>query len=153
MTEESAITEELKSLLGVEAEPEVWEVEKGHIIKFAQAIGDPNPLWNDERYAGKSRHGSIIAPPTFFIDNGVIRFVDVLMNVKCPLTRLLNGGTEIEYYVPIKPGDKITTITKLADMQEKVGGSGRLLLLTVEVTFTNQKGEMVARCKDTFIKR
>ena len=140
-------------MLGVEAKPEVWEVEKGHIIKFAQAIGDPNPLWNDEEYASKSRYGSIIAPHTFFIDNGVIKFVDILMTVKCPLTRLLNGGTEIEYYVPIKPGDKITTVAKLADIQEKVGGSGRLLLLTVEVTFTNQRGELVARCKDTFIKR
>ena len=153
MSEESAITEELKSLLGVESEPEVWDVEKGHIIKFAQAIGDPNPLWNDEEYASKSRYGSIVAPPIFFIDEGLTKFVDVLMNVKCPLPSMLNGGSEIEYYVPIKPGDKITTVAKLIDMQEKVGGSGRLLLLTVEVTYTNQKGELVARCRNTFIKR
>jgi len=153
MSEESAITEELKSLLGVASEPEVWEVEKGHIIKFAQAIGDCNPLWNDEEYASKSRYGSMTAPPVFLIDEGLIKYVDVLMNVKCPLTRLLNGGTEIEYYVPLKLGDKITTVAKLIDMQEKVGGSGRMLLLTVEVTYTNQKGEMVARCKNTFIKR
>ena len=153
MTEESVITEELRNLLGVEAEPEVFEVEKGHIMKFAEAVGDPNPLWNDTKYARGARYGSIIAPPIFLIDEGLTRFADKLMNMKCPLPRTLNGGTEVEYYKPMKPGDSITTVAKLVDIQEKVGGSGKLLFLIVEVTYQNQKGELVAKCRNTFIRR
>ena len=153
MTEESAITEELRNLLGVEAEPEVFDVERGHIMKFAQAVDDPNPIWNDMEYAHGARYGSIIAPPLFLIDEGLTKFVDRLMNVKCPLPSMLNGGTEIEYYQPMKPGDSITTVAKLVDLQEKVGRSGNLLFLIVEVNYKNQKGELVAKCRNTFIRR
>ena len=41
MAEESLITPELKELLGKELPPERFEVEKGHIRRFAQAVGDP----------------------------------------------------------------------------------------------------------------
>ncbi|MCE2465561.1 MAG: MaoC family dehydratase N-terminal domain-containing protein [Dehalococcoidia bacterium] len=40
--------------IGVESPPQVLEVEKGAIIRFAQAIGDPNPMWNDESEARRS---------------------------------------------------------------------------------------------------
>jgi len=42
-------------------------------------------------------------------------------------------------------GDKITALGKLVDAQVKEGKSGKMLLLTGEVTYTNQKGELVAR--------
>jgi acyl dehydratase len=35
------------------------------IRKFADGIGDSNPLWNDEEYAQKTRYGSIVAPPSW----------------------------------------------------------------------------------------
>ena len=34
------------------------------IRKFADGIGDPNPLWSDEEYARKTRYGSMTAPPS-----------------------------------------------------------------------------------------
>ncbi len=46
--------EELKSKIGVEWPPLVYEIEKGMLRRFAQAVGDPNPLWQDEEYAAKS---------------------------------------------------------------------------------------------------
>ena len=52
-TEESVITAAMKETIGVESEPITHEVEKGAIIKFAQAIGDRNPAYPD------------VAPPTF----------------------------------------------------------------------------------------
>ncbi|MDA1349146.1 MAG: MaoC family dehydratase N-terminal domain-containing protein, partial [Chloroflexi bacterium] len=59
------LTPEMRAAIGSESEPVTWEVEKGEIIRFAQAIGDPNPVYSDEAAARKSRHGGIIAPPTF----------------------------------------------------------------------------------------
>src|SRR4030043_367459 len=35
------------------------------ILKFAQGIGDTNPLWTDSEYAQKTRYGTIVAPPSW----------------------------------------------------------------------------------------
>ena len=35
------------------------------IKKFADGIGDPNPLWSDAEYARKTRYGNIVAPPSW----------------------------------------------------------------------------------------
>ena len=123
MTEESVITEELEGMVGVEAEPEVFKVEAGHIRRFAEAVGDPNPLWSDVEYGTRSRYGSIIGPPLFLIDAGMIKMGDRLMQVKCPLPGFLNAGTEVEFYQPMKVGDEITTVAKVTDLQEKTGKS------------------------------
>ena len=65
----------------------------------------------------------------------------------------INGGTELDFYRPMNVGDTITTVAKLADVKEKVGKSGSMIFLTVEVSYTNQMGELVVRCRNTFIRR
>ncbi len=42
-----------------------FPVEAGHIMMFARAIGDPNPIYSDAEYAAGTAVGSLIAPPTF----------------------------------------------------------------------------------------
>ena len=66
MAEESLITEEMKKVVGVVQEPIIWEVERGAIKRFAEAVGDPNPLYFDEEYAKGTRYGGIVAPPGFW---------------------------------------------------------------------------------------
>lgn len=152
MTNEESIAEEFAKLVGREAEPEVWDAEKGHIKRFSQAIGDPNPLWQDMAHAKKSRYKNIIGPPLYLIDVGLVKFVDRLVEM-APLKANINGGTELEYFKPIEAGDTITTVAKLADVQEKKGKTGSLIFLVVEVTYKNQRGDLVAKCRNTFIRR
>jgi len=152
MTSEQSIVEEFVKLVGKEQAPEVWEAGKEHIKWFAQAIGDPNPLWQDKAYAGKSRYKNIIGPPLYLIDVGLVRLVDRLVEMDS-LRANINGGTEVEYFKPIEAGDTITTVVRLADVQEKKGKTGSLIFLVVEVKYTNQRGELVAICRNTFIHR
>ena len=65
MSGESVITQQMLDAVDVESEPVTHEVEKGAIIRFAQAIGDPSPIYNDERAARSTRYGGLVAPPTF----------------------------------------------------------------------------------------
>src|SRR5689334_4198367 len=44
---------------------ERFPIEAGHIMMFARAINDPNPIYSDEAYAATTEVGGIIAPPTF----------------------------------------------------------------------------------------
>jgi len=152
MTNKESVTEEYAKLVGKEQEPEVWEVGKEHIKWFAQAIGDPNPLWRDKAFAEKTRYKNIIGPPLYLIDVGLVKLVDRLVEMD-PLRANINGGTEIEYFKPIEAGDTITTVAKLASAEEKKGKTGSLTFLVVEVKYTNQKGELVAICRNTFIHR
>jgi len=72
------------------------------ILKFADGIGDPNPLWSDGEYAKKTRYGSIIAPPSFLWAT----FSHVQFG-----WRGLGGfhsGCDIEFYKPIYLDDRIT---------------------------------------------
>ena len=43
----------------------VFAVEAGHIMLFARACGDENPIYHDADYARSTEVGGIIAPPTF----------------------------------------------------------------------------------------
>ena len=44
---------------------ERFPVESGHVLMFARAIGDPNPVYSDPEHAAGTEVGGIIAPPTF----------------------------------------------------------------------------------------
>ena len=42
-----------------------FPIEASHILMFARAINDPNPVYADADHARKTEVGGIIAPPTF----------------------------------------------------------------------------------------
>jgi acyl dehydratase len=42
-----------------------FPIEASHILMFARAINDPNPIYADAEYAARSDVGAVIAPPTF----------------------------------------------------------------------------------------
>jgi hypothetical protein len=44
---------------------ERFPIEAGHIMMFARAIADPNPVYSDAEYAATTEVGGVIAPPTF----------------------------------------------------------------------------------------
>jgi len=147
-----AIPDEIKAVIGKETEPLVTEAEKGAMIKLAAAVGDPNPLWHDEKYARGTRYGGIVASPAFI---NVFSGLGKLMGgIKVPPgfrgVRIV-GGTEVEYYHPIRPRDIITAVSKVNDVKEKSGRLGPMLIFTLETTFTNQLGQVAAKASDTAI--
>ncbi len=140
MAGESVITEELNSLLDVEFGPEVYEIEKGMLKKFAEAIDDPNPRWLEE------------SPPTFPAALVPKELLNKLFNADIPLKRLLNGSSELEYLVPIKAGDVISVTAKLTRLRQVAGAEGPTLFMFTEMTYTNQRGEVAVKGKSTYIK-
>ena len=153
MKQGSVLKNEMMQLVGVELPPVVYEVEKGAIRKFAQAIGDSNPLWQDENYAQTSRYRGIIAPPTFVTALRHEGIIELLKTIKYPLKGLLNGSSEIECFQPIRPGDIITVSAKFTNFREHEGKAGKMLFMYYEVTYKNQKGKVVAIGRNMAIRR
>jgi acyl dehydratase len=59
------VTDSLKQLIGQKEPPVVFKVEEGAIQRFAQAVGDSNPLHSDVELAAQSKWGRVMAPPGF----------------------------------------------------------------------------------------
>ena len=154
MGDETVVTDKIRNQIGKDISSVVWDIEKGAIRKVAEAIGDPNPLWQDEEYAKKTRFGGIIAPPTFLWS---LRNEEAVKWANdpdlSPVTRFLHGGTDFDLYQPVRPGDRITVTSKLVDAFEREGKSGKMLTMIEESRYTNQKGELVAKATSTLIRR
>jgi acyl dehydratase len=147
VAEGSMTADELKKLVGHTFKPVVYEVEKGAIKKLAQAIQDPNPLFQDEAYAKKTKLGSIITPPTFISSFRMTEADEWMMQLNIPQKRGVNAGVDMEFFKPIRPGDVITVSAKVTEMEVKEGKSGQMVISATERTYTNQKGEVVAKMR------
>jgi len=157
MAEGSIMNEKLQKLIGTSTEPVILKVEEGAIQRYAQAIDDPNPLFNDVGYARKSKHGRISCPPGFFGwpikgEPRLFELVGALIQAGAP-PNLLDGGVDFEFFEPIGAGDTLTMSSKIADMTEKASQSGNMLITTVENTVMNQNGDVAAVSRTKFINR
>lgn len=156
MTDGSLITEELRALIGVPSEPIVFKVEEGAIQRYAQAIGDPNPLFNDPDYAGKTGHGRLLAPPGFTgwpvkTVRSMERVFESLIKAGGP-ARILDGGVEFEFLGPIGAGDVLTATLKIAGITERETKLGKTMFTTAETTYVNQTGDVVLKSRSTLLQ-
>jgi acyl dehydratase len=156
MTNGSLITDEIRKLIGVTLDTTVFKVEEGAIQRYAQAIGDPNPLYNDPDFAGKAKYRRLLAPPGFTgwptkVGRPTEKLFAFLVKAGAP-PRILDGGIEFEFVEPIGAGDVLTATTKIAKIDERETRLGKTLFTTWESTFVDQKGSVVLRSRATIIQ-
>ncbi|GHF36308.1 acyl dehydratase [Amycolatopsis bartoniae] len=127
--------------------PHNLEAHADTIRHFAWAYGDDNPLYNDPSYGDATRWGGMIAPPLYLLTMGEDEVgplpADVRARSKGALAgvHLFNSGTEIQFYRPIRPGDRIAETVRLVDVQEKVSrfGGGKSVISYNEHTYQNRE--------------
>ncbi len=143
------LSPELRRAVGVSSAPITYLVEKGHIKRFAEAVGETNPLYLDEAPAGESVQASLIAPPTFLRVLAAADLPDIIGLV--PLKRRLDGGSEWEFFEHVKSGDSITVVAHYSDFKIRNGRNGEMLFAILETIYTDQLGRVVATQKATRI--
>ena len=156
--QELQVPEELKRYIGKIDPPHVREVEKGSIRRYADAVGNDNPLYFDEEYAKKSPYGSIIAPPGFFgwaasavaQSEGIIGLMMAL--IESGYAGILDGGMSYEFFLPVRVGDTLVASPRVKDVAAK-SGKNPMMICQFEVTYLNQNGDVVATACQTLIGR
>jgi len=131
--------ERLKARIGVDGPEVTAPVEAGHVRRFVEAIGDPNPRWTKE------------APPTFLVALAPVSLH--LADAEEYGQGWLNGGNRFEHFAPVMIGDQVTSKGRVVDVYDKAGSSGNMLFIIFETDYTNQRGELVARVRGTAIRR
>ena len=159
------ISEAIKQLIGTSGAMKYYEVEKGAVRRFAEAVDDNNPLYMDEEYARKSKYGSIIAPPGFFgwplkQTRGSPLAVDIPPELEAafekagyPLSLVLDGGMEYEFFAPIRAGDILTAVTTIRNLRERSSETGSIIVSFLDTVYHNQQGELVAKQQLMFVRR
>jgi acyl dehydratase len=143
-----------KGVIGKESPPFAVTVERGRIKAFAQAIGDDNAMYLDDRVGQASEWGDIIAPPTFmttFRDGA--DSATFLQELGTDISRVLHGEQEFELYRPIRPGETFLCRSKVLDVYEKSGRSGPMAFVVRETMVADSANELVARIRHITVVR
>jgi acyl dehydratase len=128
--------------IGATAEPWCHEATRDNIRHYAHGIGDDNPLWCDPEYAAKTKHGGILALPSFLFATSriVSGYVGGL-----PGVHAMWSGADWTWHKNVQRNDEIRTEAYLKDLVEhQTRFAGRAVQQIYHVDFFNQTGDKVA---------
>lgn len=126
-----------RSLIGTVSSPETFQVERGAIRKFAEAVGDPNPVF---------MRGEV-APPTF----------PTTFRIRIPgledvdPARFIHANEEYIYERPLRAGDLITCTRKVVDLFEKEGRLGQMTFVIAILEGRDPDGLLLFTGRSTVI--
>jgi acyl dehydratase len=138
-----------------------FPVEASHIMMFARAIGDINPVYHDAAAAKDTEAGGVIAPPSFA--QAVAQFDPDYhlrpkpgqkwfgsakgptgVDEKPASSGGLHAEQHYEYHRHVRPGDVLTVETKPGKVWEKESKRAGKLTFRERITeYRDQNGELV----------
>jgi len=128
-----------------------YEISRVKIRDFADAIGDPSPVFRDVAAAQAAGYPDVIAPPTFPIvitaAAGNRAATDPELGVNYAM--VVHGEQSFEYVRPLVAGDVVTTQTTITDIRD----AGRNTLLTNKTEFRTLDGDLVCTAYSTLVER
>ncbi|WOV84879.1 MaoC family dehydratase N-terminal domain-containing protein [Sporosarcina jeotgali] len=138
-----------KSMIGISSNPYIAEIDREHVTRFAQAIGDENPLYFDETYANDTAYKGVSVPPTFLVALGS----SVELPLKLDFKRMLHGEQEFIYHQPVRIGDRLECTMAVTDVYDRVGKSGTMQFLVLDTEMKKEDGVLAAVARNTIIYR
>jgi hypothetical protein len=129
--------EELKAKAGKSWLTLTYPIERGMVQRFVEAMGDSNPRWQGNKPE---------TPPSLLLTLGFEKVISRLLSLP---EAVLHGSTELECFEPVKVGDVITVTAKVSAVRERPPAT----FINLELEQHNQKGVLVARCKQLAVLR
>jgi acyl dehydratase len=145
------------SKIGYSFPPFPVRVEPVKLRELALAIGDPNPVYQDQQAAQAEGCEDISLPPTaatifLFWENR--RFIEQLVELGLDVTRLIHREESYEYLAPIHVGETLTGVMTVLDGSTRRGRDGSTVdLVTLRICYTNGEGLGVLKAATKLITR
>jgi acyl dehydratase len=147
-----------------------FPIELGHVMLFARAVGDPNPIYHDATYAAQTALGHVTAPPTFtealqhyipdypfrpYVGKPWIGSAAAPTGVQAPSESrpVLHAEQHFTYHRPIVVGEVLTATSRAGDEYDKQGRrGGRLIFSEVITEFRDPHGELVVTSRQVGVE-
>jgi acyl dehydratase len=128
-----------------------YEVSRVKIAEFADAIGDPNPVYRDRGAAEAAGHPDVIAPPTFAIVVSMASSSRAMADPGFGLNyaMVVHGEERFEYTRPIVAGDVLVATSTISNIRS----AGSNTLITTSTDISTQAGQHVCTAHSILVER
>ncbi len=128
-----------------------YEVSRVKIAEFADAIGDPNPVYRDRDAAQAAGHPDVIAPPTFAIVVSMASSSRAMADPGLGLNyaMVVHGEQRFEYARPVVAGDVLVATSTISNIRS----AGSNTLITTSTDISTQAGEHVCTAHSILVER
>jgi acyl dehydratase len=140
-----------RSLVGKEYPALSLTVERDHVTRFAESVGEDEAVFTDADAARAAGYPEQLAPPTFVTTMQIMASALVAADQDLGLdyTRVLHGGQEYRWRRPVHVGDELRAVPRIADISGRVP----MEFIVVESEITDAAGETVVVARTTLISR
>ncbi|HEX8100172.1 MAG TPA: MaoC family dehydratase N-terminal domain-containing protein [Actinomycetota bacterium] len=140
-----------QALKGKEYQEVSFAVERDRVVQFADAIGDPNPVFREPEAAKAAGFGEQVAPPTFVTVMQILTSGQVVLDQELGLNYALvvHAEQEYEWHRPVRVGDVLSAVPRIADIYAK----GPNEFLVIEADIKDASGESVVLARTTLLSR
>ena len=141
-----------QSFIGKQYPPtEPYEVGREKIREFADAVGDPNPVYRDRAAAQALGYPDVIAPPTFPIVLTMRAATQVVFDAQLGLdySRVVHGEQRFTYRRPVRAGDELVVVVTVDNIRSTAGND----ILTTRGEVSTVAGEHVVTARSTLVAR
>ncbi len=137
-----------KNAVGRTTPPMLNEVEKGAIRRFAESLGDYNPIYYDEEYAQASGFPNVVAPPTFVVSftTGVGPARAARRAAAQPARRRAVASSTSG---PSSPATGCSSSSRVAEVNERPSATGKMEVAVLEDEGRDEDGKLVYRARRT----
>jgi acyl dehydratase len=130
-----------------------YEVGREKIREFADAIGDPNPVYTDPEAAKAAGHPDVLAPPTFVFTITYRAAAQVLRDPELGLdldrVALVHGDQRFVYTRPVRAGDRLSVTSVIESVTSRAGSD----FLDVRGEVHDESGEHVVTAHTKLVLR
>jgi acyl dehydratase len=126
-------------------------VDRNRVIQFADAVGEQDPIYRDPEAAKAAGFKEQLAPPTFVTVTQIMTSGQVVVDPELGLnySLVVHGEQEYEWRRPVKVGDKLRAVPRIADIYAR--GPNEFLLIEAEIK--DESGETVVVARSTLLSR
>ena len=128
-----------------------FAVDRNRVIQFADAVGELDSIYRDPAAAKAAGFEDQLAPPTFVTVTQIMTSGQVVVDPELGLnySLVVHGEQEYEWRRPVKVGDKLRAVPRIADIYAR--GPNEFLLIEAEIK--DESGETVVVARSTLLSR